>query len=386
MIPAHEPPHSIKELIKALLLLDNNAKEKFESRIKNEIGCSNYLTTSSGRRSLFIVLKVMGVGQGDEIILPAFTSDVVPMIIKESGAIPVPADVKLDDYTLDPKSVQENITDKTKAVIAVHTFGCPADISALSEICRDRNLTLIEDAAPAFGARFKDVSVGTMGDYGIFSYGVGKSISLGTGGGLVVKDEKKFLPCKRYIKDRKSGSTKVFVKVLGSTTLSNPFVYSQLGKRIKDAIVSKQYDNFKFEIEDADDLSDLSYALGILQLDTNIFAKRRENALYYNDVLKNVENLFPPEEPHQRKSVYSRYLVRASSEELRNSICKSMGLNGVEPLIPDHGYPISKDLYPAKYSNTFANSILLSKKLFGIPVTHKISKSLLEKIFSSMPR
>ena len=96
MIPAHAPPHNTHELVKSLAILVKNrerVKEIFEDKIKTVFQTDKYLTLSSGRRALYIGLKSLGIGKGDEVILPAFTTDIVPMVIREIGAVPIPADV-----------------------------------------------------------------------------------------------------------------------------------------------------------------------------------------------------------------------------------------------------------------------------------------------------
>jgi dTDP-4-amino-4,6-dideoxygalactose transaminase len=139
MIPAHAPLHNKHELVKALTTLlkeKEGVKEIFEDEIKTLLQTDKYLTLSSGRRALYIGLKGLGISKGDEVILPAFTTDIVPIVIKEAGAVPIPADVNLDDYNIDVDSVLERITNRTKAILTVHTFGYPSDLKvAMTTIC-----------------------------------------------------------------------------------------------------------------------------------------------------------------------------------------------------------------------------------------------------------
>ena len=384
MIPAHAPPHNIYELVRALAILvrkRERVKDIFEEKVKNVLQTDNYLTVSSGRRALYISLKSLGIGKGDDVILPAFTTDIVPMVIRETGAIPIPADVNLDDYNIDVDSVIEHITNRTKAILTVHTFGHPSDVKALREICEDHDLFLIEDAAPAFGAKYEGEPVGTFGDFGIISFGIGKSISMGTGGGLIVSDEKMLEEIKERIlpKEFKS-SAKIFVKILGSILLSNPYLYGVMGCKVKDRIVSHQYDNYKEEIVDEEDISLLSYAIGVQEIERRVFERRRKIALEYTDMFKKFDGVYPPIEKRNIYPVYTRYFVRAETEDMSNNICERMRKSGIEPLIPDHGYPISEDLYPSRFQNDISNAKTLSKILIGIPVHVKITEDRLAKI------
>lgn len=385
MIPAHAPPHNRHELVKSLAILvrkRERVKEIFENEVKNFLQIDKYLTVSSGRRALYIGLKGLEISKGDEVILPAFTTDIVPMIVREAGAIPIPVDVNVDDYNIDVDSVIEHITNKTKAILTVHTFGYPSDVKALREICEDRDLLFIEDAAPAFGAKYEREPVGTFGDFGIISFGVGKSISMGTGGGLIVSDEKVFGEMKKWILPKEfKNSEKIFVKILGSILLSNPYLYGVIGSKVKDGVVSHQYDNYKEEIIDGEDISLLSYAIGIQEMGSNVFEKRRKTALEYTDLFKKFDGVYPPVEKRNIYPVYTRYFMRVETEDMRNNICERMRKSGIEPLIPDHGYPISENLYPSGFQGDIPNARMLSETLIGIPVHRKITDNELAKIF-----
>jgi dTDP-4-amino-4,6-dideoxygalactose transaminase len=299
--------------------------------------------------------------------------------------------VNLDDYNIDVDSVLERITNRTKAILTVHTFGYPSDLKVLREICEDHDLFLIEDAAPAFGAEYKGEPVGTFGNFGIISFGVGKSISMGTGGGLIVSDEKMFEEIKNLSFKKKAlskknnakfkSSVKIFVKILGSILLSNPYLYGVMGCKVKDVIVSHQYDNYKEEIVDEEDISLLSYAIGVQEIERRVFERRRKIALEYTNILKKFEGVYPPIEKRDIHSVYTRYFVSVETEDIRNNICERMMKLGIEPFIPDHGYPISENLCPPRFQDDIPNAKMLSKTLIGIPVYVEIAEDKLVKVF-----
>ncbi|MDW7726656.1 MAG: aminotransferase class I/II-fold pyridoxal phosphate-dependent enzyme [Candidatus Methanoperedens sp.] len=363
------------------VFINKNVKEEFEQRIKDYLQTNKYLITSSGRRALYIALKSLNIGKGDEVILPAFTSDIVPMVIRESGATPIPADVKLEDYNINTDSVLDRISNKTKAILTVHTFGCPSDLKALKEICEDHNLFLIEDAAPAFGAKYNGKPVGTFGDFGIISFGIGKSISMGGGGGIIAQNEELFKQINAGVPKKYISSVNIFVKIMGSIILSNPQFYGIIGYKIKDFMISKQYDHYTEEIIDDQDISLLSYAIGIQEIKLAVFEKRRKIALEYTKVLKKFDGVYPPVEKKDTCSVYSRYFVRVESEAIRTNILERMKTLRIEPLMPDNGYPISKNLYPSKFCDKIPNSLILSKTLIGIPVHIRTHENKLKEIF-----
>ena len=390
MIPAHAPPHNIHELIKALAILlkgKERAKVKdiFENSVKTFLQTDKYLTVSSGRRALYIGLKSLGLDKGDEVILPAFTTDIVPMVVRTVGAIPIPADVNLDDYNINIESVLERISNRTKAILTVHTFGYPSDLKTLREICDDHHLFLIEDAAPAFGAKYNGKPVGTFGDFGIISFGIGKSISMGGGGGIIASNDELFEKLNKAVNLVKSkDSIKIFVKILGSIMLSNSYLYSVLGHRVKDIIELHEYDDYEEEIKDESDISKLAYAIGIQEIKSGIIERRRKIANKYTELLNTFNEVYPPLEKKGIYSAFIRYFVRLNSENKRNEICERMKSMKIEPTILGYGYPISSNLYPRRFQDKISNSKILSKTLIGIPIHTQMPDDKLKVIFRGM--
>ena len=388
MIPAHAPPHNMHELIKALATLlkgKERAKVKdiFENRVKTILQTDKYLTVSSGRRALYIGLKSLGIDKGDEVILPAFTTNIVPMVVRKVGAIPIPADANLHDYNINIETVLERISNRTKAILTVHTFGYPSDLKALKELCEDHHLFLIEDAAPAFGAKYYGKFVGTFGDFGIISFGIGKSISMGGGGGIIASNDELFEKLKKDINIiRSKNSIKIFVKILGSIVLSNPCLYGLFGYRVKDIIELHEYDDYEEEIKDESDISKLAYAIGIQEIKSGSIERRRKIANNYTEILNTFNNVYPLSEMKDIYSAYIRYFVRLNSENKRNKICERMKSLKIEPTLLGHGYPISSNLYPPRFQDKISNSKMLSKTLIGIPIHTQIPDDKLKVIFN----
>lgn len=383
MIPAHTPPHNLQELLRAIGLLireKGDVKNLFENKVKDLLQTENYVTLSSGRRALYLGLKGLGINKGDEIVLPAFTTNIVPMVIRETGAIPIPADVNVDDYNICMESVLERISHKTKAVLAIHTFGYPSQLKALRDICDDKNLFLIEDAAAALGAKLDGKSVGTFGDFSIVSFGVGKSISMCGGGALIYKEGKLNLSRNDISLKSSMSSTRILVNILGSIILSNPMLYGMAGQKVKNMRVSHQYDHYKKELIDENDVSLLSYAIGIQELVGNAFERRIETARSYNEYLNDLEGIYPPIEKKNIISAYTRYFVRVGSENTKNIILDKMKHLGIEPLVPDQGYPISSAFF-SNILDAVPASAMLSKTLIGIPINTRLNENKLQEIF-----
>ncbi len=144
--------------------------------------------TSSGRSALEIVLKAIGLKPEDEIIMQAFTCIAVPEPVLWRRVTPVYADILPRQYTINPDSVKKKITPNTRAIIAQHTYGLPADMAALRQIADEHNLFLIEDCAHALGSTLRGQPLGTFSDAAIFSFGRDKSISSVYGGAIATKN------------------------------------------------------------------------------------------------------------------------------------------------------------------------------------------------------
>ncbi|MBL8025231.1 MAG: DegT/DnrJ/EryC1/StrS family aminotransferase [Fibrobacteres bacterium] len=162
--------------------------KEFTARFSSMYGFNHCIATSSGTASLHVALSSIGVTVGDEVIVPPLTDMGTVIGILFQNAIPVFADINPDNYKLDPVSVEKAITPRTKAIIAVHLMGGACDMDALLDIAKKHDIALIEDCAQAFGTRYKNRNVGSMGIYGCFSTNDFKHISTGDGGLIVTSD------------------------------------------------------------------------------------------------------------------------------------------------------------------------------------------------------
>lgn len=160
----------------------------FEQELCRAVGSRHALMVSSGTTALITALAACGIGAGDEVIVPPFTFVATFESILFMGAVPIFADID-DTLCLSPEAVAKAITRRTRAVVPVHMCGSMAQIDKLAELCRQKGLTLIEDACQALGGTFKGKGLGTFGRAGCFSFDPVKTITAGEGGGLVTDDE-----------------------------------------------------------------------------------------------------------------------------------------------------------------------------------------------------
>jgi dTDP-4-amino-4,6-dideoxygalactose transaminase len=156
----------------------------FEKSIAELVGVRHSVAVNSGTSAIWVLLSALGIGPGDEVIVPGFTFVASMSSIVYAGATPVLAEVD-DTFNLDPRDVESRITGKTKAILAVHMLGAPCDLDALSDIANRHGLLLIEDACQGFGGSYHGRKLGSIGVGGAFSFNIYKTITCGDGGMLV---------------------------------------------------------------------------------------------------------------------------------------------------------------------------------------------------------
>ena len=162
--------------------------EEFESRVAAWVGVPFGVAVSSGTAGLHLCLVALGIGPGDEVIVPSFTFIAAANAIRYVGATPIFVDIASDSLNLDPECVEELITNRTRAILAVHTFGRVADMKSLTAIARRHGLCLIEDACEALGATQDGMQAGSFGDAAVFAFYPNKQITTGEGGMIVTRD------------------------------------------------------------------------------------------------------------------------------------------------------------------------------------------------------
>ncbi|HTC87740.1 MAG TPA: DegT/DnrJ/EryC1/StrS family aminotransferase [Bryobacteraceae bacterium] len=162
--------------------------EEFEKSIADLAGVPHGIAVSSGTAGLHLCLRALGIGDGDEVILPSFTFIAAGNAVLYERARPVFVDIEPRTLNIDPEKLERSITPKTRAIIVVHTFGHPADLDPIMAIARKHSLPVIEDACEAIGARYQGRPAGGMGDFGVFGFYPNKPITTGEGGMVVTRD------------------------------------------------------------------------------------------------------------------------------------------------------------------------------------------------------
>lgn len=179
-----------KEMYKKNQFIMGEEVENFEKEFSQYCGAKYCVGCGNGLDALFIILKSYGIGNGDEVIVPSNTYIATALAVSYTGATPVFVESKIESYNINVELIKEKITNKTKAIMAVHLYGQPADMDKINAIAKEYNLKVIEDAAQAHGALYKGKKVGALGDAAGFSFYPGKNLgALGDGGAIVTNDK-----------------------------------------------------------------------------------------------------------------------------------------------------------------------------------------------------
>jgi perosamine synthetase len=263
---------------------------------------------SSGTTGLHLALLALGVGAGDEVIVPSFAFIAVANAVRYMGAVPVFADIDAETLNLDPVSVEAAVTPKTRALIAVHTFGRPAAMAKLLDIAQRHHLFVIEDACEAIGAAIGDRPVGSFGDAAVFSFYPNKQITTGEGGVVVARDAE---TARRVRALRNHGRFESTDPNADSSWLE----HAELGYNYR--------------------LSEMQCALGLAQLRRleEILTRRAEVAARYGDLLRgNVEVRLPALEVSGERLSWFVFVVRLAasfSRPRRDAVMRQLAEAGI---------------------------------------------------------
>jgi perosamine synthetase len=291
---------------------------EFESAIARYVSAADVIAVNSGTSGLHLCIRALGISEGDEVIVPSFAFIAVANAVRYDRATPVFVDVDAQSLNLDPSLVERAITSRTRAIIVVHTFGCPAELASILRIARRLGLFVIEDACEAIGAEYEGRKVGALGDVGVFAFYPNKQITTGEGGAVVTDNPEIALKVRKLRNQGRDGSEAWFQ-------------HTELGYNYR--------------------ISDINCALGIEQLKRiDAILERRESiARQYDKALSGNPDLILPAValPHRRISwfVYVIRLTSRFSEVNRDWIVNEMKSRGIglgRYFAPIHLQPIYK--------------------------------------------
>ncbi|MEC4749599.1 DegT/DnrJ/EryC1/StrS family aminotransferase [Methylomicrobium sp. Wu6] len=317
----------------------------FENEFADYCQAQHGIGVNTGTSALHLALLAAGIGPNDEVITVPFTFVATVAAIYYTGAKPVFVDIDPRTFTIDVKSIEAAITDKTKAILPVHLYGQPADMDPILEIAKKYNLIVIEDAAQAHGAEYKGKRVGSIGDMGCFSFYPGKNLGAYGEGGMVVTDNAEYTRTIRMLRD--------------------------WGAEQKYHHVLKGY-NFRLEgIQGAV----LRVKLRHLEAWTEA---RRTVAVYYNELLSG-SGVPTPKEMSYARHVYHIYAIRTKQRSQWQQVLQAKGIQtGIHYPIPVHLLPAYADL--GYIRGDFPHSEQAADEVLSLPMFPELTRAQCEDV------
>lgn len=275
---------------------------EFERITAEFTGSKHAFATSSATTGLHLSLVALGVGPGDEVVIPDYSFPATANVVVQQGATPVFTDIRLDDFGMDAALLEAAITPRTKAIMPVHAFGLIADMDPIGVVAARQGIPIVEDAACALGGTYQGRQAGAIGTAGVFSYHPRKIITTGEGGMILTDDDEM---AERIRVLRSHGS------VRGSHYMS--FIDAGFNYR----------------------LSDINAAIGIVQMGRleRLLEARRSLAEFYARELSRVPDLVAPSAPTGRTHTYQSYVVLLDEGVDRDRVIDEMRKREVETTI-----------------------------------------------------
>lgn len=332
--------------------------QSFEEEFAKYIGVSQCVSCNSGTDALYLALRALGIGAGDEVITTPFTFIATSETIANVGATPVFVDIDPVTFNIDPSQIAKAISDRTKAIIPVHLFGQPTDMTAVMEIARQHNLIVIEDCAQATGAKWGEARVGSIGHIGCFSFFPTKNLGACGDGGAVTTNDEAIAAKIRMLKEHGSRAR---------------YYHEENG--INSRLDALQAAILRIKLQHLD----------------NWNAQRRTAAERYQQLLATLPAIALPQATNGGTHVWNQYTIRleaanSSNPDYREDVRQKLQEKGVISMIY---YPLSLHQqavyqhlgYP---ENSLPNSELVAHQVLSLPMFPEISSLEQEQVVYSL--
>ena len=341
---------NVVEVLKSGMISQGPKVEEFEQEFAEWVGAEYGIAVNSGTAALHTALLACEVGPGDEVITSPFTFIASGNSIVYTGAKPVFADIDLKTYTLNPDTIEDLITENTKAILPVQLYGQAAEMDKINEIAEEYGLIVIEDAAQAHGATYKGNKVGSIGDISCFSFYPTKNMTTSEGG-IITTDNEDL-----------AESARMF--------------------RAHGASVRYHHDAIGYNFR----MTDISAAIGLAQLNRidEFNDKRIANAAYLNEGLKDVDGIITPYCQEDSKHVYHQYTIRVEKGDRDDwvDIINDCGVGtGIHYPIPLYNQPIYKVL---GIDGNCHNAELAADNVISLPVHPALTDDDLDLVIQAV--
>ncbi|MGB9857992.1 MAG: DegT/DnrJ/EryC1/StrS family aminotransferase [Dictyoglomus sp.] len=350
----------IQEVLEVLrsgrLALGPKARE-FEEMMANYIGVKCAVAVSSGTAGLHILVRALGIGPGDEVLVPSFTFAASVNVILYERAVPVFVDIEPETYNLDPDDLERKITKKTKAIMAVDIFGHPAEWDKILEIADKYNLKVIDDSCEALGAEYKGKKIGQFGDCACFAFYPNKQMTTGEGG-IIVTNNSEIAKIARSLRNQGRGEMGSWLE------------HERLGYNYR--------------------MDEMSAALGVSQLKRieTFLEKREKVAKMYTEKLKNYSWVrVPTVKPYVRMSWFV-YVITLEDGLDRDIVIRELEKEGIPArgyFSPIHLQPYIRDMFGTK-EGMLPVTENISKRTLALPFHNNLKEEEVDEVVSTLKK
>lgn len=340
---------------------------KFEEDFKKYIGCKHALALNSCTAGLHLALNVIGVGPGDEVITTPMTFASTANVIVHQGARPVFVDIERDTMNIDPDKIEEAITPKTKAIIPVHVAGRPCKMDEIMDIARKHNLYVIEDAAHAVEAWYKDQKVGSIGDIAAFSFYVTKNVITGEGGMVTTNNDE--------------WAEKLRIRSLHGLSKDAWKRYSAEGFQPYEVL----YPGYKYN------MTDIQASLGIHQLARVEDNWKTRDKIWkrYNEAFSQIPEIITPLEEREIRHAHHLYTILLRLEQLeinRNQFIEALKAENIGTgihYVTLHLHKYYREAFGFKRGD-FPNAEWVSDRTVSLPLSPRLTERDVEDVIEAV--
>ena len=322
---------AVIEVLESGRFIKGEQLKKFEHEFAVFCSAKYAVGVSSGTAAILLSLMALGIGKGDEVIVPSHTFIATATPILFLGAKPVFADIDAETYTIAPKGIEECLTDRTKAIMPVHLYGHPADMDQINNIAQDNGLYVIEDACQAHGALYKGKMTGSLADIACFSFYPSKNMTACGDGGMVTTNNEELAEKVSMLRDHGR---------------KEKHIHEIVGLNLR--------------------MGEISAAIGRQQLQhLSVWnEKRRHIAKLYNQLLSEIDKIATPVEKDWARHVYYMYVIRTKQREKLAEYLRDKSIStGIHYPVPVHQQPIMK-----AYSKRLPVTEKVVDKILSLPM------------------
>lgn len=347
---SEEEAKAVYEVVKSGWIRQGRIVEEFEKEFAKYLGVKHAIAVSSGTAALHVALASLGIGEGNEVIVPSFTCAPPVSATILVRAVPVFADIEPVTYNINSDSVRKLISDKTKAVIPINYAGHPAELKELQEIAESKGLYLINDAAEALGSMYNGKNIAQFGEIVVFSFSPNKTITTGEGGMIVTNDDE--------IAEK--------ARIIRDYGQKERFHYVELG--------------FNYH------MTEMQAAVGLVQLKKleRFVERKRRNAKLLTKLLEELDDTIPPTELPNCKHCYMLYSVRVlkNRDKFSKLLKEKYGIQNRIYFPPVHKSPMIRKFKHRTDKLTVTEEV--SPTILSLPSSPSLSEADVYYIFESV--